>query len=753
MNSSSLKRLLLSAKNNIKSNNLKIECVIFTNSKNYVKPMNSIFGVEIEYLSLEKSKSLNIASARTYLQQYVYLKCKKNDIKPIVWILDEDKIIDKRANNYLPKLDEYKKYYDVLIGSIEGDSPNSVFSGINVQLSDLIFNLTYLNSLDDDSIFPSNNKHNKYLRKKYFDYYYDLSSKHTGHLNENFYIEPLNKKEKVVDVRNRILSNLEDIISGKNIFRPIVQETITEPYDTICRGGNTFILNLDTLNIENPNIDVGTYKTRRSDMLWALINKEFMRKKIVKTDFVVLHNRKLNIKEELNIQKIVEENTGSIIINALKKYYDEKNISFQNILNETIEKKRERVFNNFKLLKNNIQLLEKFENSKLDDFIGKIKSFYNDNNSKLIINHIDTLTTKSDTIFEQFNQYKPLILDRCTLKTLEGDLLQYDIGNDNIKIITKTPIEQLDKNSIVIRIHSSCTNSEVFGAIDCDCANQLEEYKRLLLKIDNGILFYINQEGRGHGYGMKISIVRNMQSKKVDTYEACQIMGLKDDIREYKEVAYILKKLGINTVNIATNNPKKLQDLQKYGITVKRIKKKLVTHYTHNSIEYLISKQDKANHKDLIIDETYLFEKYPDKEDKIFFYEKYDEYGGFSNFSNHMFSLEGKSWRTSEHYYQAQKFKRDSLEYRTVQYAKTANEAKVIAHSYKYHYQDWNKKRIYFMHNGLIEKFRQNLNLQQDLLNTKESYIVENANDDDYWGVGKNILGRLLMYVRDELRD
>ena len=56
------------------------------------------------------------------------------------------------------------------------------------------------------------------------------------------------------------------------------------------------------------------------------------------------------------------------------------------------------------------------------------------------------------------------------------------------------------------------------------------------------------------------------------------------------------------------------------------------------------------------------------------------------------------------------------------------------------------------MHNGLIEKFRQNLNLQQELLNTKESYIVENASNDNYWGVGKNILGRLLMYVRDELR-
>jgi GTP cyclohydrolase II len=752
MSSSSLKRLLLSAKNNIKSNNLKIECVVFTNSKNYIKPINDIFDTEIEYIDLKESKSLNIALARTYLQQYVYLKCKNNNTSPVVWILDEDKIIDKRANNYLPKLDEYKKHYDVLIGSIEGDSPNSAFSGINVQLSDLIFNLTYLNSLDDNSLFLNNNNHNKNLRKKYFDYYYDLSSKHTGHLNENFYIEPLNSKEKVIDVRNRILSNLGNIISGKNIFRPIVQEAITEPYDTICRGGNTFILNLDTLNIKNPNIDVGTYKTRRSDMLWALINKEFMRKKIVKVDFAVLHNRELNIKEELNVQKIVKENAGSIIINALKKYYDDKNISFQNILNETINKKRERVFNNFKLLKNNIHLLEKFENPKLDNFINKIKSFYNDNNSKLIIHHIDTLAIKGDAIFKQFNQYKPLIIDKCTLETLDGDLLQYDIGNDNIKIITKNPIEQLDKNSIVIRIHSSCANSEVFGAIDCDCANQLEEYKRLLFKIDNGILFYITQEGRGHGYGKKISIVRNMQSKKVDTYEACKIIGLKNDIREYKEVADILKKLGINTVSIATNNPKKLQDLQKYGITVKRIKEKLITHYTHNSIEYLISKQDKANHKGLIIDEILLFAKYPEKENKILFYEKYDEYGGFSNFSNHMFSLEGKAWRTSEHYYQAQKFKRNSLEYRAVQYAKTANEAKIIAHSYKYHYQDWNEKRIYFMHNGLIEKFRQNLNLQQELLNTKESYIVENASDDNYWGVGKNILGRLLMYVRDELR-
>jgi len=270
-----------------------------------------------------------------------------------------------------------------------------------------------------------------------------------------------------------------------------------------------------------------------------------------------------------------------------------------------------------------------------------------------------------------------LILGQCILQTDIGDFVQYDIGNDDIKLVTKTPIEEIDKDKPIVRIHSSCTNSEIFGATDCDCADQLKESMKIISKIKNGILFYITQEGRGHGYGKKIAIVGNMQTKNLDTYEAC-----------YTDIAKILKRLNIHSIEIASNNPKKIEDLKKQGIDISIRKSKLITIYRYENIEYLISKQQKGKHKNLVINENWLIEKYPYSKNKIEFYEKYDNYGCFSNFAtDYHFALQGYSWKTSEHYYQA----------------------KEIAYSNNIDYTEWGKVKLLFMHNALIEKFRQNL--------------------------------------------
>ena len=344
------------------------------------------------------------------------------------------------------------------------------------------------------------------------------------------------------------------------------------------------------------------------------------------------------------------------------------------------------------------------------------------------------------------------------METLENDFIQYDIGNDDIKIITKVALKDMNKNEPVIRIHSSCANSEVFGAIDCDCASQLKESMHIISQIDNGILFYITQEGRGHGYGKKIAIVNTMQTKKLDTYESCRLLGLENDVRDYHEIANILNTLGIKKVEISSNNPQKIESLKKRGIEVNVKKQKLITLYTHENIEYLISKQLKGKHKSLILDEKTLIERYPFSEPKIDFYQKYDAYGGFSNFSDYPFYLQDRYWRTSEHYYQAQKFKRNSKMFNAIQQSKTATESKELAYSSEIHYDDWENKKMLFMYNALITKFRQNETLKKELIDTDKNYIVEQAVDDYYWGcgadgTGKNILGRLLMYVRDELKE
>ena len=756
MDSKTLNNLLSSLEKNISPLNFHIKVIVFMNNKEYEKPMKDIFNKTITYLPLLKDDSLKISEARTYLQNKVFEYCKNNSIEPIIWILDEDKEIDKRVNDYLPKLHQLKKHYDVLIGSIEGDSPNASFSGINVQLLDLIFNLNYLDSLNQNDLFPNFEEHNNLLREKYPDYYYDLSSLHREHLEEFFYIEPLNEQEKVFEVRNRIYSKLDNIISGQNIFRPIIQKKLSDNYqDTLLRGGNTFVLNLEVLKIKNPTIRIDNYITRRSDMLWALLNKKFLRKKIVKTDFVVLHNRQFDIEKELNIQKIVKENSGSIIFNSLKEYYERnQNIDFNLLLNRQIDKKKKMLEKNFDLLLKNIKTLEKLKIPELKTFVLQLKSFYSTKNILTIIEQVERLKNPKNNILNQFLSYKPLILGECILETANGNFIQYDMGNDDIKMITKIPIEEIDKNNPFIRIHSSCCNSEVFGAIDCDCANQLKEYMNIMSKIDNGILFYITQEGRGHGYGKKIAIVNNMQTKKIDTYEACKVLGLENDVRDYKEIGEILNQLGITSIKLSSNNPRKINALKAYGINIKRTKEKLVTHYTHENIEYLQSKQKIGKHIDLVLNEEYLIKKYPYSNDKIEFYEKFDNYGGFSNFSDHPFILDNKCWRTSEHYYQACKFKRDSTVFTLIQQSKTPTEAKNLAYSFDVDYKDWENRKILFMYNALIAKFRQNEKLKELLLTTKNRYIIEKAVDDEYWGRGKegngkNILGRLLMYVRD----
>jgi GTP cyclohydrolase II len=759
MDSTILQSLLLSIEKYIKPVDFKIEIIVLMNSKNFTKCITTIFDTPIQYLPLKSNYSLKISEARSYLQKEVFNYCKKKDINPIVWILDEDKELDNRVNNYLPKLYKYRKKYDVIIGSIEGDSPNASFSGINVQLLDLTFNLNYLDELSENDIYLDHTIQNNLLRKKYPDYYYDLSSQHSAHLKEFFYIEPLDSNEKVFQVKDRIYENLNNILSGQNFFRPIKQvEKLTDYQDTLLRGGNTFILNIDVLKIENPTIRIEDYITRRSDMMWALINREFLRKKIVKTDFVVIHNRNFNIQKELNIQKIVEENSGSIIFNALKEYSDKKQkMAFDTLLDKQINKKKRMIENNVALLLENIQTLETLKKPQLEMFIGQLKSFYNQKNLETIIINVEKLKNHKESIFNQFISYKPLILDKCILETVNGNLIQYDIGNDNIKMITKLPIEDIDNTQPFIRIHSSCTNSEVFGAIDCDCASQLKEAMNLISKRDDGILFYITQEGRGHGYGKKISIVGNMQTKKINTYEACELLGIEKDVREYKEIANILKRLKINSVKIASNNPKKIKALKAYEIEVKIADEKLSTIYTHENIEYLQSKQSIGNHINLILNEDYLIKKYPYSNNKIEFYEKFDDYGGFSNFSDHPFILHDKYWRTAEHYYQAYKFRRNSEVFNKIQQSKTPMEAKNLAYFYEIDYKDnWENRKILFMHNALIEKFRQNEELKELLLETKESYIIEKAPTDEYWGSGKdgkgkNILGRLLMYVRDEL--
>ena len=141
----------------------------------------------------------------------------------------------------------------------------------------------------------------------------------------------------------------------------------------------------------------------------------------------------------------------------------------------------------------------------------------------------------------------------------------------------------------------------------------------------------------------------------------------------------------------------------------------------------------------------------------IHFYSASGEYGCFSNFSRHPVFLKGKRWPTSEHYFQAQKFAGTPRE-EQVRQAKSPMIAARMGRSRKHPLRpDWERVKDALMREVVLAKFTQHADLREILLATGDARIVEHTENDDYWGdggdgSGKNMLGRILMQVREELR-
>lgn len=145
-------------------------------------------------------------------------------------------------------------------------------------------------------------------------------------------------------------------------------------------------------------------------------------------------------------------------------------------------------------------------------------------------------------------------------------------------------------------------------------------------------------------------------------------------------------------------------------------------------------------------------------DEPIFFYHQRREYGCFSNFSTHVVEIDGKGWRTSEHYYQAMKFPHDPDRQQRILEARTPMAAKRVAWERDARLRgDWDSFRVEVMRQVLNAKFRQHDDIRQVLLSTADRALVEHTKNDRFWadggdGTGSNMLGRLLMELRDELR-
>lgn len=149
------------------------------------------------------------------------------------------------------------------------------------------------------------------------------------------------------------------------------------------------------------------------------------------------------------------------------------------------------------------------------------------------------------------------------------------------------------KERVPVRIHSQCLTGDALGSLRCDCREQLEHSLLFLGRQKNGILVYLRQEGRGIGLGNKIKAY-HLQDMGFDTVEANKRLGFDEDLRDYSVAAEILKKLGVCSILLMTNNPAKLEELRKNGIKCERIP--LIVKPNRYNSKYLKTKEEKMRH-------------------------------------------------------------------------------------------------------------------------------------------------------------
>jgi 3,4-dihydroxy 2-butanone 4-phosphate synthase/GTP cyclohydrolase II len=152
-----------------------------------------------------------------------------------------------------------------------------------------------------------------------------------------------------------------------------------------------------------------------------------------------------------------------------------------------------------------------------------------------------------------------------------------------------------DGKDVLVRVHSKCLTGDVFHSARCDCGAQLDAAMARIAREGRGVLLYLNQEGRGIGLANKIRAYE-LQDQGLDTVEANERLGFKPDQRDYGIGAQVLSDLGVKTMRLLTNNPRKFVGLQGYGLAVSEAVP-LEIPANESTRKYLKTKKDKLGHR------------------------------------------------------------------------------------------------------------------------------------------------------------
>ena len=176
----------------------------------------------------------------------------------------------------------------------------------------------------------------------------------------------------------------------------------------------------------------------------------------------------------------------------------------------------------------------------------------------------------------------------------EFDLYLYRSQLDGQHHLALVHGEVAGKPGVLVRVHSECLTGDVFGSRRCDCGPQLHQAMRQVAEAGRGVIVYMRQEGRGIGLPAKIKAYK-LQERGYDTVEANRKLGYGMDLREYGLGAQILVDLGLKTIRLLTNNPKKIVGLEGYGLEIVEQVPIKVKPNPHNA-RYLKTKRKKMGH-------------------------------------------------------------------------------------------------------------------------------------------------------------
>jgi 3,4-dihydroxy 2-butanone 4-phosphate synthase/GTP cyclohydrolase II len=184
--------------------------------------------------------------------------------------------------------------------------------------------------------------------------------------------------------------------------------------------------------------------------------------------------------------------------------------------------------------------------------------------------------TKLPTAYGEFRAvgYRSLVDDKHHVAMVKGDVA--------------------GRPDILVRVHSECLTGDVFHSLRCDCGEQLESALAQIDREGSGVLLYLSQEGRGIGLLNKLKAY-NLQDEGFDTVDANLQLGLPVDLRDYGIGAQILVDLGLSSIRILTNNPKKIRGLEGYGLSVSEQVPIVHAPNPHNE-RYLAAKRDRLGH-------------------------------------------------------------------------------------------------------------------------------------------------------------